>query len=344
MTLEHLSLARGDLDRAAHLRGEGALDLAAVLPGADGAGPVARHVVVVCGGAFLVAGPAERPRLVLDAAPAAAAALLGADAPGTVPDTAPTGADLTAELVFLGLLGSRPVHALLVPGAGPAAELVPAGTLSPGARWAGLREVGALFDDDDAGLATAAAALERWHGTHRFCPGCGAPTVTSSAGWSRTCTGCQQEQFPRTDPAAIMAVVDEHDRLLLGRHASWPEGRFSTLAGFVEAGESIEAAVRREVLEEAGVVVGEVTYLGSQPWPFPRSLMLGFTCRARGTGPVVDGVELAEARWWTRDGFAHDVAEGTLLLPPPLSIAYRLIGHWYGAELPGHGTWRHRTV
>jgi NAD+ diphosphatase len=160
------------------------------------------------------------------------------------------------------------------------------------------------------------------------------------SGWARSCPACGAEHYPRTDGAVIMAVTDADDRILLGRQATWPERRFSCLAGFVEPGESLEAAVRREVLEEAGVVVGEVTYRGSQPWPFPASLMLGFRGRALSTEITVDGTELAGARWWSREELALDIATGELLLPPAVSIARRLVEDWYGAPLrDGNEPW-----
>jgi NAD+ diphosphatase len=138
-----------------------------------------------------------------------------------------------------------------------------------------------------------------------------------------------------------MAVVDGNDRILLGRQASWAPRRFSTLAGFVEPGESLEAAVRREVTEEAGVVVGAVHYRGSQPWPFPSSLMLGFRAQAVSTEIAVDGVELAQARWWTREELGLDLATEELVLPPRTSIARLLIEDWYGSSLSDAGTaWR----
>jgi NAD+ diphosphatase len=142
------------------------------------------------------------------------------------------------------------------------------------------------------------------------------------------------EHYPRTDPAVIMAVVDADDRLLLGRQASWPQGRFSTLAGFVEPGESLESAVRREVAEEVGLTVGAVRYLGSQPWPFPSSLMLGFTARAETTDVVRHDGEIAEARWYTRPEMLADIRSGALHVAPSISISRRLIEHWYGGPLP----------
>ena len=146
-----------------------------------------------------------------------------------------------------------------------------------------------------------AVALENWQRLHRFCSRCGERTVIAAAGHIRRCPACGAEHYPRTDPAVIMLVTDDQDRVLLGRQVHWPEGRFSTLAGFVEPGESIEQSVRREVFEEAGVTVGEVEYVASQPWPFPSSLMLGFMARATSSEITVDGEEIQEARWFSRE-------------------------------------------
>lgn len=210
----------------------------------------------------------------------------------------------------------------------------------PGEDWKGLRELGAVLDATDAGLMTLAVALTGWHRTHTHCPRCGAATVPAQGGWTRRCEVDDSEHYPRTDPAVIMTVTDDDDRLLLGRGPQWPDGRFSTLAGFVEPGETLEAAVRREVAEEAGVVVGEVAYLGNQPWPFPASLMLGFTGRATDPTIRVDGVEIAEARWFSRAELAQESSAGRVLLPSGISIARHLVEHWYGGPLDGAGTWR----
>ncbi len=214
--------------------------------------------------------------------------------------------------------------------------------LANGEQLATLREAGDLLDDTGAGLLTAAVALSNWHEAHPRCSRCGAPTDVVSAGWSRRCPACDAQHFPRTDPAAIMAISDPSGRILLGRQKIWPDKRFSTLAGFVEPGESAEDAVRREVLEEAGVQVGEVTYQGSQPWPFPSSIMLAFSGTALSTRIDVGGDdELAEARWWSKEELALDIATGELVLPPPVSIARRLIEHWYGGEIhDAGGVWR----
>ncbi|GAA1509606.1 NAD(+) diphosphatase [Streptomyces synnematoformans] len=211
------------------------------------------------------------------------------------------------------------------------------GRMDDTARPAGLREAGLLLSERDAGLMVHAVALENWQRLHRFCSRCGERTVIAAAGHIRRCPACGAEHYPRTDPAVIMAVTDPEDRILLGRQLHWPEGRFSTLAGFVEPGESLEHAVRREVYEEAGVVVGDVDYVSSQPWPFPSSLMVGFRARAadaKGAEIRVDGEELHEARWFSRAELGAAYASGEVLPPYGISIAGRLIELWYGSDLP----------
>jgi NAD+ diphosphatase len=198
-----------------------------------------------------------------------------------------------------------------------------------------LRQIGADLGDRDAGLFTTALALANWHRTHGFCPRCGAPTEPVQAGWLRRCTEDGTEHYPRTDPAVIMSVVDDAGRLLMARGTGWGEGRFSVLAGFVEPGESLAAAVAREVSEEVGIEVADVRYLGDQPWPFPTSLMVGFTARARSTELVLQDAEIAEARWFTRDEVREHVAAGSLGVSPRLSIARRLVEHWLGHEIDG---------
>ncbi len=195
-------------------------------------------------------------------------------------------------------------------------------------QWADLREIGAALGDLDAGLLTTAVALARWHDRHPRCSLCGAPTGLAHGGWIRRCPEDGSEHFPRTDPAVIMLVHDGGDRCVLGRQASWPPGRYSILAGFVEPGESAEAAVAREVAEEVGLTVAGVAYAGSQPWPFPSSLMLGYTALAVGdlTLSLRDG-ELADALWVSRD----ELRAGALRLPPPVSIAHRIITDWIAA-------------
>jgi len=169
-------------------------------------------------------------------------------------------------------------------------------------RWAGLRELGAELDDLEAGLLAQAVAILEWHARHRFSPLTGAATTVEQAGWVQRDPTDGTALFPRTDPAVIMLVHDGADRVLLGRQAAWPPGRFSILAGFVEPGESAETAVAREVAEEVGLAVTDIRYVGSQPWPFPQSLMLGFVARVEGSDElVVDRTELEEAHWFTRD-------------------------------------------
>jgi NAD+ diphosphatase len=228
---------------------------------------------------------------------------------------------------------------------GVSGELAAEGTFRSGEKDAvkalQLRQVGAALSDRDAGLFTHAVALANWHDTHTHCPQCGTPTVPAPAGHLTTCPKDETEHFPRLDPAVIMLVTDPDDRCLLARNATWPPGRMSVLAGFVEPGESCEHAVAREVMEEASIVVGQVQYLGSQPWPMPRSLMLGFQAVAAGGQEIeVDAEEIGEARWFTRAEMLAAIEAGTLGLAPTSSIARRLIEFWYGAELPeGPNSW-----
>lgn len=188
-----------------------------------------------------------------------------------------------------------------------------------------LREVGALLSDRDAGLMVHAVGLANWHAAHPRCSRCGAPTTSTRGGAVRRCDEDGSEHFPRTDPAMIVLVTDGNERCVLGRQPIWPAGRYSTLAGFVEPGESAEQAVVREVMEETGIAVRDVVYKGSQPWPFPASLMLGFNaiCDHDAVPVAADG-ELEDARWFTKE----ELRDGTAMLPTPVSIAYRLITEW----------------
>jgi NAD+ diphosphatase len=224
------------------------------------------------------------------------------------------------EPVLLGLDSSGALFAAAAPGGGSAPD---------GARLMGLRDAGALLSPEDAGLLAYATAMVNWHRRHPHCAVCGARTNAEEAGFLRRCPECGAEHHPRTDPVVIMLVHDG-DRALLGRQASWPAGRYSSLAGFVEPGESLEEAVAREVLEEAGVQVEDVLYRSSQPWPFPASLMLGFHARYAGGEPhVLDG-ELDDVRWFERSELAA-IARGEVegfAVPPPLAIARRLIDEW----------------
>lgn len=202
-----------------------------------------------------------------------------------------------------------------------------------GKGWSTLREVGADLDDIESGALTTAMALSNWHARHTRCPRCGAATEASHGGWVRRCTQDGSEHHPRTDTAVIMAVTDPQDRILLARGPHWPAGRMSVLAGFVEAGETLEAAVAREVREEIGVEVEQVTYRGNQPWPFPASLMVGFTARATSADLVLDDAEIAEAAWFTRGEVSWGTRSGSLALPPRVSIARHLIEQWHGGTL-----------
>jgi NAD+ diphosphatase len=217
--------------------------------------------------------------------------------------------------------------------------------------WLGLREVGLELDDLQAGLFNNAVGLANWHANHPRCPRCGQPTVMTKAGWTRTCEADNSEHFPRTDPAVIMLVHDGADRCVLGRQSVWPPGRYSVLAGFVEPGESGEAAVVREVHEEVGLLCGDVRYVASQPWPFPASLMIGYTATVEGSQAIqVDEVEIENARWFTRDEVREaferaersrvdflepDPSGATLnMVPGRLSIARLLLDRWLAEGSP----------
>jgi NAD+ diphosphatase len=312
--LDGLSLARSAVDRASHHRADPAWIAAAW---AD----EGTRVLVLDHGQALINFTGDGAALELTApgqAPEGVRFLLGVDGAGV----AYFGVDGPR-----GGLGAGPLPA---PGSGPA---VPPGT---GVHVAGLRQAGPLLGDRDAGLLTHAVALANWHATHTHCPRCGAPTEPVLAGHARRCPVDGSEHFPRVDPAVIMLVRDDADRCLLARNRNWPPGRVSILAGFVEPGESLEQAVIREVGEETGLRVSGMRYVGSQPWPMPRSLMLGFDARAAGQQEiVVDEEEIAEARWFTREQLTAAVATREVLLPPPVSIAHRIIESWYGAPLPG---------
>lgn len=204
----------------------------------------------------------------------------------------------------------------------------------PDERATGLRQAGSVLDDRDAGLLVHAVALANWHAAHGFCARCGAQTEVAEAGHVRRCPADGSTHFPRTDPAVIMLVTDPDDRALLGRAPSWPVDRYSTLAGFVEPGETPEQAVGREVGEESGIVVESVNYAGSQPWPFPSSLMLAYYGSSPGGRPRPDEDEIADVRWFTRDDLAGAVRSGAIRVPPSISVSRRLIEGWYGGPLP----------
>jgi NAD+ diphosphatase len=300
MPLESLALSRGTVDRLTEKRTDQAwLDAAWADPGT--------RVLVVSDGRALVRLHDDEAALVFVSpagAPGGTRFLLGQDADGTV---------------YFGVSAALPEPA-------------------PAVRVLSLREVGTLLSDRDAGLLTHAVALANWHDTHTHCPVDGTPTVVDPGGHSTRCPADGTEHFPRTDPAVIMLVTDPDDRCLLARNAAWPGRRVSILAGFVDPGESAEQAVIREVAEETQIKVTNVRYVGSQPWPLPRSLMLGFRADApAGQAIVVDAEEIAEAHWFSRDELLAAIEAREIALPPPVSIARHIIEQWYGGPLPS--TW-----
>ncbi|GAC1523501.1 MAG: hypothetical protein NVS2B6_09380 [Thermoleophilaceae bacterium] len=236
------------------------------------------------------------------------------------------------EPLLLGMEGESAIFAV-------ALDAVQAERLSPkGARFVSLRDAGGLLGQTDGGLLAYASALATWHARHPHCAVCGSRTDVDDAGHVRRCPRCAAVHQPRTDPVVITLVTDGV-RALLGRQPSWPAGRYSALAGFVEPGEALEDAVAREVLEEACVEVTSVRYEASQPWPFPSSLMLGFRAdHAGGEAAVGDG-ELEDVRWFEREEIVAAGAdwgsdEGGLALPPPVAIARRLIDRWLAEPAP----------
>ncbi|HEX8246466.1 MAG TPA: NAD(+) diphosphatase [Longimicrobium sp.] len=230
--------------------------------------------------------------------------------------------------VFLGMDDGAAHFAVVVGHEDPADVAAAAG-----GEFQELRRHGSVLPPRDAGMLAFARGMMHWHARHRFCGVCGEPTDVRDAGHVRACTSaaCGAIHFPRTDPAVIM-LVTHGQRALLGRQSTWDAGRYSTLAGFVEPGESLEDAVAREVWEEAGVRLGEVRYHSSQPWPFPSSLMVGFTAEALGDDITVDTDELEDARWFTREELRRGLADGTLLLPSEISISRRLVVGWLEGE------------
>ena len=225
-----------------------------------------------------------------------------------------------------------------------AGEMQP--TLADGAELQDLRLIAGELPAEEAGLLAYARAMVHWRENNRFCGRCGSPTIALQGGHVVQCSNpaCGRQQFPRLDPAVIVLVTDG-ERALLGRQPAWPPGRYSTVAGFVEPGESLEDAVVREVREETGVIVDEVVYHSSQPWPFPSSLMLGFTAHARRTDIDLSDEELEDARWFTRE----QIAGGEIALPTTHSISFRLIEDWYDSAAatplraePGVRMWQGR--
>jgi NAD+ diphosphatase len=322
-SLSWLALSRGTIDRAAeHRRDEAWLAAAWADP--------RTRVLVVHDGQALVTPEHSLVMVGPDEAGEGERYLLGVDASG-VAYFAVAGSGFADGSAG----GAATGRAAGAPGGAAGGGAVGAAGGAAGAGPAGLRQVGAVLGDRDAGLLTHAVGLANWHATHTHCPRCGALTVPASAGHTRVCTVDGSEHFPRVDPAVIM-LVHSGDRIMLARNAAWPAGRVSVLAGFVEPGESLEQAVAREVNEEVGLEVTDVRYLGSQPWPLPRSLMLGFFASAEeGQAVKVDGDEIASARWYTREGLLRAAESGELRLPGTVSIARQLIETWYGGSLPG---------
>lgn len=245
--------------------------------------------------------------------------------------------------VFLGLHHGQGMFAVDLsawePGAAPLETVLDAGSqphpLAPeGHVFGELRAVMAALSPDEAEMAATARALVEWHRSHGFCPRCGAATEARQAGWHRHCPACGTEHFPRTDPVVIMLVTRGND-VLLGRSPHWPEGMYSLLAGFVEPGETVEAAVRREVAEEAGIPCGRVDYLASQPWPFPASLMLGCRTEALGSDITLDPVELEDALWVSREEAVGILAGSHPRIRQPRkgAIAQFLLANWLADRL-----------
>ena len=230
-------------------------------------------------------------------------------------------------MFYLGREGSRSYLGI---------DVVDGGPVPDGLEWVELRSFGPSASPRDAGLATSAVALSMWHAGQRFCPACGAPVRPALAGWAQTCTNPDDADrllFPRIEPAVITAIVDERDRILLQHNNAWRPRFFSVSAGFVEAGESLEHAVRREAAEEVGIPLGEVRYLGSQPWPFPASIMLGFRAQALSTDIRVDHEEVGSARWFTRAELVAAIESGEVEPPGRASIARHMIEQWLGSSL-----------
>lgn len=206
------------------------------------------------------------------------------------------------------------------------------------ARWVSLRDAismltlrGAHLDKE---IATTAVALAAWHAGHQFCGVCGEQTVPRKAGWVRWCPRDEREIYPRTDPAVIVAITDPHDRIFMAHAAHWTIKRFSHVAGYVEPGESLEQAVHREVAEEVGMSLDAVSYVGSQPWPFPASIMVGFAARSADPLFTLDDEEITQAMWVSRDELPGLIASGDLVPAPHGSIARRMLEDWFGAPVP----------
>ncbi len=241
------------------------------------------------------------------------------------------------SITFLGEDEEHAYFSFALPLGGPTPEAV----FERYGKFEDLRKVAGLLKSGDAGLLAHARGMAHWHVRHRFCGDCGSPTKSIEAGYQRICTNkeCGQLHFPRTDPA-IIVMVTRGEKCLLGRQPIWPKGMYSTIAGFVEPGESLEEAVAREVLEETGIEAASISYRSSQPWPFPSSLMLGFNAKTETEEIRLDDKELEDARWFSREEIQKTILEKSLKLPPSISIAYRLIEDWFDSVRP----WRLKEV
>ena len=239
----------------------------------------------------------------------------------------------TKEPYYLGKYGEKSYLALRV----EAPDQAPSQQLEENwpCHFAPLRAVAGMLEPYQGELAAAAVALATWDKNTKFCERCGASLEIACAGWEKRCTACAHITYPRTDPAIIVAMTDDAERLLLIHGATWQPGRYSVVAGFVEAGESLEAAVAREALEETGIKISQASYCASQPWPFPRSLMFAFTARAGGQQePKADMQEVGHAFWASREEFTQLVLEGKVIVPGRASSGHALVRAWYGRELP----------
>ncbi len=276
----------------------------------------------------------------IDGAPPAAAVLpcqgLGSQFAAAL--SAPEEALGRGEVVFLGIVEERAHFALDLSGFEAPLEalkspaLGAAGLAADKLAFTDLRRVGALLERRQGALLAFARAMLFWHSRHRFCGVCGSPTRSEEAGHVRRCTGCEALHFPRTDPAVIM-LVSHGDEVLLAHQTHFPRAMYSTLAGFVEPGESLEDAVAREVFEETGIEVESVRYHSSQPWPFPANIMLGFLAEARTTRITIDGNELEDARWFSRDWLKTHSDDDVFRLPRRDSIARRLVEDWLSGRM-----------
>ena len=245
------------------------------------------------------------------------------------------------ERIYLGKADHADEHFVAIVVAADARDVIGnSGLVETAPEWGDLRVWGHAMSPRDTGLFTQALALANWHASHLFSPSSGEPTQATSAGWVRTSTSNQQ-MFPRTDVAVIVLVTDDDDRILLGNNAMWESNRYSLLAGYVDPGEALEAAVEREVFEESGLRIDRAEYVGSQPWPFPASLMVGFVARVRADAQATDvhpdGEEIVSLRWFSRDELRASLDD--IVLPGRTSIARALIEQWYGEPLDQNDVW-----